>query len=68
MAKLGVALPTVEKLLNHISGTFGGVQGIYQRHDFADEKRRALDTWAAFVADLVSDNPKQNVVALRGHV
>ena len=46
MAKLGVQLPAVEKLLNHISGTFGGVQGIYQRHDFADEKRAALECWA----------------------
>ena len=39
-------LPVVEKLLNHISGSFGGVAGIYQRHDFADEKRDALERWA----------------------
>ena len=52
MAKLGVQLPTVEKLLNHISGTFGGVQGIYQRHDFADEKRAALEAWAQHLLTL----------------
>jgi integrase len=46
MAKLGVQLPVVEKLLNHVSGTFGGVAGIYQRHDFADEKRQALELWS----------------------
>ena len=46
MAKLGVALPVVEKLLNHVSGSFGGVAGIYQRHDFADENRMALELWA----------------------
>ena len=27
-----------------LPGTFGGVQGIYQRHDFADEKRAALES------------------------
>ena len=59
MAKLGVQLPTVEKLLNHISGTFGGVQGIYQRHDFADEKRAALEVWAQHLLtlDLVERGP-----------
>ena len=43
---MGVQLPTVEKILNHISGSFGGVKGVYQHHDFADEKRSALDMWA----------------------
>jgi integrase len=40
MARLGVQLPVVEKLLNHVSGTFGGVAGIYQRHSFSDKKRQ----------------------------
>ena len=37
MARLGVDLPVVEKLLNHTSGSFAGVAGVYQRHDFADD-------------------------------
>jgi integrase len=52
MAKLGVQLPVVERLLNHISGSFGGVAGVYQRHDFADEKRQALETWAQHLLTL----------------
>jgi integrase len=52
MPRLGVALPTVEKILNHTSGSFGGVVGVYQRHSFADEKRQALETWAAFLGRL----------------
>jgi integrase len=54
MARLGVQLPVIEKILNHTSGTFRGVVGIYQRHSFADEKRAALDLWGAHVARLVA--------------
>jgi integrase len=54
MARLGVSLPVIEKILNHSSGSFRGVVGVYQRHSFADEKRAALDLWGAHVARLVS--------------
>jgi len=40
----------------------GGVAGIYQRYDFLDEKREALETWGAHVAGLIA--PKDNVVPL----
>ena len=66
MARLGIALPVIEKVLNHRSGSFAGIVGVYQHHDFADEKRGALDTWAGFVTTLVTDQPADNVVALRG--
>jgi integrase len=60
MAKLGVALPTVEKLLNHIGSgsSFGGVSGVYQRHDFADEKRIALECWAQHLLTLDLGAPR----------
>jgi integrase len=64
MARLGINLPVIERVLNHSSGSFGGIVGVYQRHDFADEKRRALEAWESFVVDLVSDHPRQNVVRL----
>jgi len=54
----------IEKVLNHSSGSFAGIVGVYQKHSFADEKRRALDAWGAFVADLVADQPRENVVRL----
>ena len=54
MARHGVALPTIERILNHISGSFGGVVGTYQRHDYAAEKRHALDAWGGSVERLVS--------------
>jgi hypothetical protein len=38
-----------EAVLNHISGSRGGIAGVYQRHDWATEKRAALDAWATHV-------------------
>ena len=52
MARLGVNLPVIEKVLNHSSGSFAGIVGAYQRHSFADEKRKALDIWGSFVEKL----------------
>ena len=49
MARLGINLPVIEKVLNHASGSFAGIVGVYQRHSFADEKRRALEAWGSFV-------------------
>jgi integrase len=53
MAKLGVSLPVIEKVLNHTSGSFAGIVGVYQRHEFTEEKRAALQQWADHVERLV---------------
>jgi hypothetical protein len=39
--------------LNHISGTRAGIAGVYQRHDWAAEKRAALDAWAAHILAVI---------------
>jgi integrase len=49
MARLGVPLHVIEKVVNHTSGSFAGIVGVYQRHGFADEKREALERWAQHV-------------------
>jgi integrase len=64
MARLGISLPVIEKVLNHTSGTFRGVVGVYQRHSFADEKRAALAAWASFVEAIVSGQSPANVVPM----
>jgi integrase len=53
MAKLGVSLVVIEKVLNHVSGSLTGIVGVYQRHEFAKEKRAALQQWADHVERLV---------------
>jgi len=49
MASIGVALPVTERLLNHISGSFGGIVGVYQRYDFMPEMRDAITRWEAHI-------------------
>jgi len=63
MARLHIPLQVAEKVLNHISGTLGGIAGIYNRHDYADEKRQALEAWGRYVLSL--QRPAENVVTFR---
>jgi hypothetical protein len=58
-------LPVIEKLLNHISGSFAGIVGIYQRHSFADEKRAAMQAWAGHIEVLVTGERAANIVSIR---
>jgi integrase len=53
MARIGVAVPTIEKILAHRSGTFRGIVGTYQRHSFMPEMTVALQKWADHIEDLV---------------
>jgi integrase len=39
MARLGVPVPVIEKILAHRTGSFAGVVGVYQRHSFIPGKR-----------------------------
>jgi integrase len=67
LARLGINLAVIERVLNHTSGSFAGIVGVYQRHSFADEKRKALDVWGDFVSELVSDKPApKKTIKLRG--
>lgn len=52
LAKLGVAQAVTEKILNHVSGIISGVAAVYNRHNYADEKREALETWGQRLAEL----------------
>jgi integrase len=56
LQKLGVRLEVTEAVLNHTSGSRGGIVGVYQRHDFADEKRAALDAWAHRLEKIVGED------------
>jgi len=45
MAQLGVEPHVVECILNHSTGTFGGVAGVYNRYRYLDQMREALEAW-----------------------
>lgn len=66
MARLGIQLPVIEKVLNHTSGSFRGIVGVYQRHSYSEEKRTALSAWASFVQSTVSCKQTTNVIQIRG--
>jgi integrase len=53
LQRLGVRLEVTEAVLNHISGSRGGIAGVYQRHDWASEKKAAIDAWATHVISVV---------------
>ena len=65
MARLGIPVRVTEAVLNHVSGTGGGIVAVYQRHDYADEKRQALEAWGRFVIGLANGS-EANVVRLGG--
>ncbi len=61
LARLEINLPIIEKVLNHASWSFAGIVGVYQKHEFSEEKRRALDAWGGFVAGLAGDKARKNL-------
>lgn len=54
MAEIGIAPHIVEAVINHASGHKNGVAGIYNRASYENEKRDALDRWAAHVVQIVT--------------
>jgi integrase len=54
LQRLGVAPHIVELALNHRSGTFSGVAGIYQRHRYAKEVAEAFAMWSRHIETLTS--------------
>ncbi len=53
MAQLGIPPHVVEKVLNHSSGTFAGVAGVYNRFGYLPEMRDALETWEQHLTELL---------------
>jgi integrase len=53
LQRLGIRLEVTEAVLNHVSGSRAGIVGVYQRHEWAEEKRAALTSWGERVAAIV---------------
>lgn len=67
MAEMKIAPDIAERVLGHV---IGGVEGVYNRYAYLDEKREALDLWASRIESLVSPPPAvdqlpANVIRLR---
>jgi integrase len=62
LQKMGVKLEVTEAVLNHVSGTRAGIVSLYQRHDYRDEKRQALDAWARHLGSIINGEESANIV------
>ena len=58
LQRLSVRLEVTEAILGHVSGSRAGIVGVYQRHDWASEKREALNLWSATVRLIVAPKAK----------
>ena len=54
MAQLGVEPHIVECILNHSTGTFGGVAGVCNRYRYLDQMRGSLKIWDAQLRRLIA--------------
>ena len=53
MAKAGIYVEVIEKVQNRSGGKLSGVAGIYNRYDYAKEKREALTLWCQTIERLI---------------
>jgi integrase len=57
MAELGIRPDVIELTVNHVSGSRGGIAGVYNRSELLDERRVALERWSCHIAGLVLGKP-----------
>ena len=61
LARLGIAPHVADRVLNHTAGTIRGVAATYNRFQYLEERKAALDSWGRQVEQLVRGKP-DNVV------
>jgi len=64
LQKLKTPLTVTEAVLGHTAGSRAGIVSVYQVHDYADEKRVALEAWAGHIETLLGQRAS-NVVSLK---
>lgn len=63
LAALRVPPHVIEKLLNHVSGQISGVAAIYNRFQYRDEMREAIEQWENRLASLLASGLPKNPAA-----
>lgn len=66
LQRLGIRLEVTEAVLNHLSGARSGIVGVYQRHNYFEEKRIALAAWDEEVRRLARASAKGNREGAQG--
>jgi integrase len=60
IAALGFGREAMNRVQNHVEG---GIASVYDRHQYADENKRIMETVAARIMALVEGRPTDNVIA-----
>jgi hypothetical protein len=63
MVRAGVRPDISERVLGHV---IAGVEGTYDRHSYADEKRDALEKLGSMIDRILNQTPSK-VIILREH-
>jgi integrase len=56
MSRAGVPTDHAERVLGHV---IGGVRGTYDRHEYLDEKRAALEALARLIERIIANRPTE---------
>jgi integrase len=62
MSRAGVSSDHAERCLGHV---MSGIRGIYDKHKYREEKRRAFEALASLLERIT--DPRANVTPLRGY-
>jgi integrase len=62
--QLDVDIPVIERAINHISGTFGGIVGVYNRAPLMKERCAAFNAWDLYVLDAAGLKKTDNFVRI----
>jgi hypothetical protein len=65
MAEIGISPHVIEAVVNHVSGHKSGVAGVYNRAQYRDEKRLALERWADWLLAEVEGRAPAKILPLR---
>jgi integrase len=56
-ASLGVPKEVSEKILNHVSNSSSDLEAIYNRYEYLEERKEALEKWGNYITELVGGRP-----------
>ena len=62
--QLDVDPGVIERILNHLSGEQGGLQGIYQRQQYRAKRKAALSAWGDYIEGLICKRTRNGVESL----
>lgn len=62
LASEGVPLHVIEKCLNHVSGSFRGIVSVYQKYEFYDEMKVAVEKWDERIKAILAQSETPHIV------